>query len=350
MPMIESGFADGKTAVGPNGDVLVSKLMAAADYLGNGAIETNRYETEIADIVRRDSVFLQRVDRVPATGHPHRYFDQTAIATGSFTDPRSISPTATGPTRTERPAMIKAIVAQTNFGLFDVDVTRMQGQFAYVEGKDIEDITSGIIVTEAAAVWNGTDTSLSAPTTTQYVGLLTQITNQATIGLGASIIDGLKAKVAAMLANQVQKVRPTAIYLNPILNDLIDREAKAAHIDLKTAEVVAGVTVKYLSTQAGDIPLISDPFIPATTDTSYGFAAPGSGNSNYFAVILTEKMIEMPHVHGGDGNLNPRIFQLGLLAGLQGQYVGVHFNTVIAKLAGIAHAVVAVVRPTVTAG
>jgi hypothetical protein len=67
-------------------------------------------------------------------------------------------------------------------------------------------------------------------------------------------------------------------------------------------------------------------------------------------VILTEKMIEMPHVHGGDGNLNPRIFQLGLLAGLQGQYVGVHFNTVIAKLAGIAHAVVAVVRPTVTAG
>jgi hypothetical protein len=73
--------------------------------------------------------------------------------------------------------MIKAITAQTNFGLFDVDVTRMQGQFAYLEAKDIEDITSGIIVTEASAVWNGTDTSLTTPTTIQYVGLLTQITN-----------------------------------------------------------------------------------------------------------------------------------------------------------------------------
>ncbi len=325
-------------------------LHAAADYLGNGAIEVNRYETEIVDIVRRESIFLTRNPEIPATGHPHRFFDQTAIATGSFTDPRSISPSASGPTRTERSVYIKAVVAQTNFGLFDVDVTRMQGQFSYVESKDIEDIVSGITITEASAVWNGTATAITDSSTQSFCGLLTQISNQATIGLGASIIDGLKAKVAAMLANVTQAVRPTAIYINPILNDLIDREAKAAHIDLRTAEVVAGVTVKFISTQAGDLPLIPDPFIPATTDTSYGFAAPGSGNSNYFAVIMTEKLIERPVVHGGDGNLKPRIFQLGLLAGLQGQYVGVHFSAVVAKRADAAHAVVAVVRPTVTAG
>lgn len=324
-------------------------LNAAADYIGNGAIETNMYETEINDIVRRSSIFLQRVDRVPATGHPHRYFDQTGIVAGGFTDPRSISPTPGGPTRVERAAMIKAITAQTNFGLFDVDVTRMQGQFASLEAKDIEDITSGITVAGAASVWSGTDTSLTTPTTIQYVGLLTQITNQATIGLGSSIIDGLKAKVAAMVANPTQNPMPTAIYLNPILADLIDREAKAAKISLKEV-MVAGVSVEAIQTQAGVLPLITDSFLPATTDTSYGFAAPGSGNSNYFAVIVTEKLIEMPHVHGGDGNLNPRIFQLGLQSGLQGQYVGVWFNCVIAKLAGVAHAVVAVVRPTVTAG
>lgn len=324
-------------------------LEASADYLGNGAIETNRYESEIADIVRRKSVFLQRVSRVPATGHPHRYFDQSAIVTGGFTDPRNITTTPGGPTRTERPAMIKAITAQSNFGLFDVDVTRQQGQFAYVEAKDIEDITSGIVVTSASAVWNGTDTSLTTPTTTQYMGLLSQITNQATIGIGASIVDGIKTKVAGMVANVTQLVQPTAIYLNPLLIDMIEQEMKAQHIELKTKEVVAGVSVKYLATQAGDLPLIPDPFIPATTDTSYGFAAPGSGNSNYFAVIVTENEIEMPVIHGGDGNLNPRIFQLGLLAGLQGQYVGVLFDTVIAKLASYGHAVVAVVRPTVTA-
>jgi hypothetical protein len=60
---------------------------------------------------------------------------------------------------------------------------------------------------------------------------------------------------------------------------------------------------------------------------------------------VTESEIEMPTVHGGDGNMNPRIFQLGLLANLTGQYVGVHFNAVIAKGATYAHAVVGVQRP-----
>lgn len=320
-------------------------LAAAADFLGNGAIEVNRYEDEIFDIVRRNSIALQRFDKKPATGHPHRYFEQTAIATATFTDPRSIVPSPSGPTRVERAAFIKALTAQTNLSLFDVDVTRMQGQFASVEAKDIEDITNAILVAEGAAIWNGNDTSLSSPTTTQYMGLLNQIpAGTVAVGQGASIIDGIKAQVAVMAANTTYVVRPTAIYLNPVLGDYIDREAKASKIDLKEM-VVAGVTVNAIETQAGRLPLIADPYIPTTTDTSFGYAAPGAGFKNYFAVITTEKDIEMPYVHGGDGNPNPRVFQLGLLAGLQGQYVAVHFNTVIAKAASYAHAVVLVVRP-----
>ncbi|MBM7045434.1 hypothetical protein [Rhizobium lusitanum] len=320
-------------------------ISAAADFLGNGAIEVNRYEDEIVDLVRRESIALQRFDAVPATGHPHRYFEQTAIATAAFTDPRAISPTPSGPTRVERAAFIKALTAQTNLSLFDVDVTRMQGQFASVEAKDIEDIVSAILIQEGTSVWNGNDTSLSSPTTIQYMGLLNQIpAGSVSVGAGASIIDGLKAQVAAMAANVTYRVRPTAIYLNPILGDYIDREAKAAKIELKEM-VVAGVTVNAIETQAGRLPLIADPYMPTTTDTSFGYAAPASGFKNYFAVVTTEKEIEMPYVHGGDGNKNPRVFQLGLLAGLQGQYVAVHFNTVIAKAASYAHAVVLVVRP-----
>lgn len=336
----------------PDGRVTVQfsgSMNAASDYLGNGAIEVNRYESEIVDIVRRESVFLNRTPPQPANGHPHRFFDQTAIATGGFTDPRNITPSATGPTRTERAVYIKAITGQTNFGLFDVNVTQMQGQFGYVEAKDIEDITSGIVVAEASAAWNGTATSIADSTTQSFCGMLTQITNQATIAVGASIIDGLKAKVAAMFSNPTQAVRPTAIYLNPILADLIDREAKAQHIDLKTVEVAAGITVTAINTQAGLLPLIPEPYIPSDTTTKYGFTAPASGNSLYYAVIVTENMIERPVVHGGDGNLLPRIFQLGLLAGLQGQYVGVHFTAVVAKRADTAHAVIAVERPTVIA-
>jgi hypothetical protein len=325
------------------------RVDAAADFLGNGAIEVNKYETEIVDMIRRTSVFLQRVDRRPANGHPHRYFEQTAIASAGFTDPRNISPSATGPTRVERAAMIKAITAQTNLSLFDVEVTRQQGQFAYVESKDIQDILSSIVVQSASSVWTGTDTSLSSPTTTQYVSVLTQISNTASVANGASIIDGIKAEVAKLVANTTYVVRPTAIYVDPILGDYIDREVKAQKIDVGTVEVVGGVQCSAIKTQAGLLPLITDPFLSAAQTaagtSAYGFSSVPTGFKGYYAVIVTEKEIEMPVVNGGDGNTNPRLFQLGLLSGLQGQYVGILFDALIVKGYGYAHALVQVVRP-----
>ncbi|WP_024516835.1 hypothetical protein [Bradyrhizobium sp. Tv2a-2] len=328
-------------------------VKAAADFLGNGAIEINKYETEIYDIIRRNSVFLQRVDRRPANGHPHRYFEQTAIASATFTDPRNISPTPTGPTRVERSAMVKAITNQTNLSLFDVDVTRQQGQFAYVEAKDIEDIVNSVVVASASAVWTGTDTSLTSPTTTQYVSALTQISTSpnaaVAIANGASIIDGLKAQVAQMAANTTYVIRPTAIYIDPILGDYLDREAKASQLTFDKIEVVGGVKVNAIQTQIGTLPLIVDPFLGAAktaqTVAAYGLSAVPSGFNGYYAVIVTEKDIEMAVVHGGDGNLNPRLFQLGLLAGLQGQYVAILFDNLIVKGFGYAHKLVQVIRP-----
>lgn len=320
------------------------KLNAAADFLGNGAIETNRYESEIVDIVRRESVALQRLPMVPATGAPHRYFEQLAVASATAGDPRNIAPTASGPTRVERSVLIKQISGQSNFSLFDVDVTRQQGQFSRQEAKDVEDITSGIVLKSAAMVWAGADTSLTAQTSFEYVGLLTQITQTSTIVAGSSIIDGLKSQVATMVANVTFRVKPTAIYINPKLGDYIDREVKAEKISLQNM-IVGGTSCNAISTQAGVLPLIPEVFVPSTTDTSYGFSAPPSGYRNYFAVIVTEPMIEMPYVAGADGNKLPRIFQLGLVGGLQGQYVGVWFNSIVAKGANYAHAVVAIVRP-----
>ena len=54
-------------------------LMAAADYLGPGAVEVDRYQTEIFDIVRRRGAFGQRIKQVPATGHPSRFIEETGI-------------------------------------------------------------------------------------------------------------------------------------------------------------------------------------------------------------------------------------------------------------------------------
>jgi len=319
------------------------QLLANADFLGTGAIEINMYEREIFDIVRRTSPTLEILNKPMAQGQPHRYFEQTAIATGAFTDPRNISPSATSPTRVERYATIKALVAQSNISLFDKEVTQQQGQFAQVIGQDIDDILNGIIITSANAIWNGTDTSLTAPTTNQYVGLLTQITQQATILTGSSIIDGLKAQIALMVSNINYRVKPDVIIVNPILGDLIDRETKAQQRILDQVEVTAGLKVNAISTQAGLIPILTDPFLPATTDTSYGFPAPPANEHNYFAAILTRNLVEMPYVNP-NGDSNPRLFQLGLLGNLTDQYVGIKFDAILAKGASYAHSIVAVQR------
>jgi hypothetical protein len=324
-----------------------ASMQAAADFLGNGAIEVNMYETEIFDLVRRSSPIMERVKAEPANGHPHRFFEETAIGQGAFTDPRTISYSPTGPSRSERVIYIKAMVNGSNFGLFDVQVTQQQGQFSYVEAKDVNDIINGIQVVRCQKIWQGADTSYSSPTSIEYYGLLNQITQQATIAPGASIIDGLKAQVAKMVANTSFVVRPTAIWVNPIVGDFIDREAKAQKIDMNTVEVVAGVKVKALSTQAGELPIIStDPFLPSTTDTSYGFSAPPAGYKNYMCGILSENLISRPYIDGGKNNGGmPQLFQLGLVGDLQKKFVAVVFDTVLAKGPSYAHCVVAVQRP-----
>jgi len=324
-------------------------LDAAADFLGTGAIEVPEFDREIMDVLRRSSIALQRIEQRPATGHPHRYFEQTALASASAVDPRNLSATATGPTRVERPAFIKAVTAQSNLSLFDKDVTEQQGQFASVVAKDVDDIISAIEIKRASMFWAGSDTSMSSPTTLEWMGALSQITQQATIALGASIIDGIKSQVAAMLANQTYNIagKISAIYLNPLLADYIDQEAKASRITLDSVEVVAGVTVAAISTQAGKLPLIADPYMPTTavSTAAYGFSATPSNAKGYYAAIICESEVEIPVISGKEYTPNPRLFQLGLVGNLSGQFVGVKFDTLIFKGAAYAHSVIQVQRP-----
>src|SRR3954463_7952147 len=172
-------------------------LHAAADFIGPGALEVNRYQSEITDIVRRRGAFGQRIKQVPATGHPSRFFEQTAIvapsAANAFVDPRNIGAPVGTPTRVERSVPLKALVSQINYNLFDLEVGQQQSQFAFLQAKDLADAVDGLMRTHDVALWNGTDTSLSAPTTTQYYGTAAQIAdggNVATIATTASIVDG----------------------------------------------------------------------------------------------------------------------------------------------------------------
>src|SRR5271165_270927 len=306
-------------------------LMAAADYLGPGAVEIDRYQTEIFDIVRRRGVFGQRIKQVPATGHPSRFFEETAIASPTaaqaFMDPRSIAPTVQAPTRVELSVPLKALVSQINYNLFDLEVTAQQSQFAYLQAKDLADSVDGLLRTHDVALWNGSDTSLSSPTTLQYFGVIGQIVaggNTTTIGTTASIVDGIKSTIANMVASSSYAVRPTAIYSNPVLLDLIDREMKADfNVVLNSVEITGGFRVKALSTQAGELPLIPDWAIPYTA------GSPGT----YPAYIVTEDLIEYHWL----SDPNPRVFKLGLPNALTQQMVVVKFGAPVVKGANFAH-------------
>ena len=311
-----------------------TELYAAADYIGPGAVEVPMYQTEITDLVRRRGLFGQRIKQVPATGHPSRFFEETGIpapsASTGFVDPRNIVAPLVSPTRVERSVPLKALVAQINYNLFDIELGRQQSQFAYLQAKDLTDTVDGVLRTHDVALWNGNDTSLSSPTTAQYFGAAAQIGaggNSVTIGNSQSIVDGLKSAVAQMLSSTSYGVRPTAIYANPVLLDLIDREMKTEfNVVLSSREISAGFTVKTLSTQAGELPLIPEWTLPYT-------GTPGSGTAVLPAYIVTEDLIEYHWL----SDPNPRVFQLGVPGSLASQYVVVKFGGLVVKGANYAH-------------
>ncbi len=305
-------------------------IAAAADFLGPGAIEVNRYQSEITDLVRRRGAFGQRIRQVPATGHPSRFFEQTAInAAAAFVDPRAISPAIGSPTRVERTVPLKALVAQINFSLFDVEVTRQQQQFAFLEAKDLADTVDGLLRKHDQALWNGTDTSFSSPTTLEYYGALSQIrdagSERSITDTAASLVDNIKSQVTEMVARSDFEVRPSAIYANPQTLDLIDQELKSIHnVILSTRAIEGGITVKEISTQAGTLPLIPDWTI-LVEDTGI--------NKIHDVLIISEEMVEYHWLT----DVNPRVFQLGLPNSLSTQMVVVKFGAIVVKGAGYAH-------------
>lgn len=318
-----------------HGATFVGNIQAAADYLAPGAIEVNRYQAEIFDLVRRRFVFGQRVNQVPATGQPSRWFEQTAITTATYTDPRIISTTASQPTRQERYVSLKALVAQINYSLFDVEVNQQQGQFAYLEAKDLTDTVDSVLKLHDLGLWTGSDTDLIQPTTNQYFGVSGQIFRAPTVGAvtpttsiasNGSLVDGFKTKVANMISRTDFEVKPSAIYLNPLLADLFDQEAKAVQLYFNEVEVIPGVIVKALPTQAGLLPLIPDASIANTT-------AMGGATTLYTGFIISEEFVEYHWLTSPV----PRVFQLGLVGNLAGQFVVVKFGSVVAKGASYAH-------------
>jgi hypothetical protein len=316
------------------------EIGAAADFMGPGAIEVNRYQTEIFDLVRRRYVFGQRISQVMATGHPHRYFEQLAIGSANTTDPRKIAATATQPQRVERPLMLKAIVAQINYNIFDIEVTAQQGQFAYLEAKDLADQVDAVLKLHDQTLWTGADTDLVLNTSNDYFGVSGQIMSAAdvngfahirTISTSGSLVDNVKTQVAVMASRTDFEVKPSGLYLNPLFADLFDQEAKSVQLYYNEVEVIPGVIVKAIPTQIGLLPLIPDPALTVL---------PSGAQKQYTGFIISEEEVQYAWLTAP----TPRVFQLGLVGNLAGSFVIVKFGAVVARGAGYAHSAIITTR------
>ncbi len=319
-------------------------MGAAADFMGPGVIEVNRYQTEITDMVRRRGPLGQRIDQTPATGQPSRFFEQLAIPTAAFVDPRVIAATASQPQRVERVVSLKALTAQINYSLFDTEVNQQQGQFTYLEAKDLTDTIDGTLKLHDQNLWQGNDTDLLVSTSPQYFGISGQVVGANPIGgsittanapvviaATGSLVNGIKTKVAQIANRTDYETRPSAFYQSPLLGDLIDQEAKQFQLYFNQVEILPGVTVQGLPTAMGILPFVNDPFI---TIWPYGSL------NIYTGFILSEEMIQYHYLT----DPLPRVFQLGLLSNLAAQYVIVKFGGVVVKGAPYAHSYVVTTR------
>jgi len=122
-----------------------------------------------------------------------------------------------------------------------MEVGTQQSQFAYLQAKDLADAVDGVLRTHDVALWNGNDTSLSTPTTPQYFGAI----DRSRRGQHTNIAIGPASWTAEEHHRGdgrkfVVRCASTAIYANPVLLDLIDREMKAEfNVVLSTAQITA---------------------------------------------------------------------------------------------------------------
>lgn len=244
-------------------------------------------------------------------------------------DPRNIAATAGGPTRVERSANIKAVVNAINFGMFDREVTQDQGLFTSLQGEDLQGMITDMLTLQDDKVWNGAAASLVAADE-DYCGLLTQITRTATVANSVTIAATIRTEVAKLAAFKDYDVKPSAIYMNPMTIDIMEQEEIALGDKEKQyeVEVLPGIRVKGVMTVMGVLPVIADPFLAVIDD--------GSGHDLHKIAVVSENLLERRYI----GSPVPRVFQLGRQGDLVERYVGVQFDTFIAKAAAKGHVVI----------
>lgn len=301
----------------PNVEGFLEELRAA-NYFGNGALLVDDFDTLIMDEVRRESVLWNRIDKRLAPGENTGGFDQTGISTARSAPRRNLGFTATGPTRAARtPKTVKAIVADTTFGLFDRSVYQQQGRrFGDLQAKDVQDLSVSCIRKWASLSYVGA----AGSNDDEYDGLRTLLPTGTTVHAADSIIAAINTALIDMTNSPNIAARPTAIYTNAKVVDMVNMELLKIGDKLLYAPIKVGDSVfdtPQIFTSVGIMPLIPDPWNQVVAGTPNVYPT--------FIVDETKLSWQYVEVLGAPG-ADPRTFEIAMTNGLDLQYKTVMFG------------------------
>lgn len=306
-----------------------ARFLSFADGFksGNGFVHLPIWEDVILDMVGKRGTMLSRIHTKKATGNPTRYIEkQKADKTATFQDPHNLTKkTMFAPKRVDKSAFVKAITNEIEFSHFDREVGEQQNIFTGLTESDIRDMVEDLLTLQDSKLWTGSDTNLATSSTNEYVGLLTQIKQTATIAKGVLIMDAIRTEVARLASQTDYDVKPSVIVVNPLTLDLIEQEEQARPNAVKQYEVqlTAGIKVKGVMTAMGILPIITDPYLPL------------EGTKHKIA-ILSENLITRYYV----GSDKPRIFGFGIQdESLNQKYMALQYDCIVAKGAEYAHTI-----------
>jgi hypothetical protein len=307
-----------KYSVGARDFGQVNQDLQAANYFGNGALLVDEYDPQIMDDVRRVSILWNRIDKRLAPGETTNGFQQTAIATATARARRALSFSSTGPTRAARtPQTVKAIAADTTFGIFDRSVYQQQGRrYGNLEQKDVQDLKTACIREWARQAYNG-DEDYDG---NEFNGLKDLIGAGSSIGASTSIIVGICEALISMTNSDDVVVMPTGIYTNARVVFCANLELLKVGDRLMYAPIKVGDSVfdtAQLATPVGFMPLIADVFNGVVVGTP----------NVYPTFILSEDKLSWQYVEVlGAPGADPQTYEIALTTALDLQYKTLMFG------------------------
>jgi hypothetical protein len=278
------------------------RRLKAATAFGNGAILIDEFDRAIFDDILRRYMLWNRIDMRLAPGETTGGFDQTLTQSARSAPVRNLGFSTTSPSREARTRRnIKSIVADLEFGIFDLSVYQQQGRrFGNLEEKDVNDMVTGCLRLWSALAYTG-DVNMDAD---EFDGLRVLLGAGDTVDATTSIVNAIAAEIVSLMNTSAKDVQPTAIYTNSQIVFRIEQELLKIGNKLVYAPIQVGqgvFQVAQLNTPGGTLPLIADPFntvIAGTPDV-------------YPTYILSEDKLSWQYVEVlGEAGAEPKTFQL----------------------------------------